>query len=159
MAGGPATPRDGLRSGINSGMNPLDDPLQHLKSLPDRATRYEWLDRLDRLDRNRVLNRLGEDDRRRYRQHTDARVKAGKKVTLASADAARTATAIAGGATEIGDMIQALYTVMPKLTESQRAWVERIAQAGAAATGASPFSAKQAAVIRDLYRKQFQKRR
>ena len=137
-------------------MNPLDDPLGHLKSLPDRATRYEWLDGLDRIDRNRVLNHLAEEDRRRYRQHTDARVKAGKKVTLASADAARLTSAIAGRATEIGDMIQALYTVMPKLTESQRDWVERIDQAGAAATGSSPFSAKQAAVIRDLYRKRFQ---
>jgi hypothetical protein len=139
-------------------MNPLDDPLEHLKSLPDRAARYEWLDGLDRIDRNRVLNRLAEEDRRRYRQHTDARVKAGKKLTLATADAARTAAAIAGRATEIGDMIQALYTVMPKLTESQRAWVERIDQAGAAARGSSRFSPRQASVIRDLYRKKFQKR-
>ncbi|MDG2022382.1 MAG: hypothetical protein P8J59_10580, partial [Phycisphaerales bacterium] len=111
-------------------MNPLDDPLSHLKSLPDRATRYQWLDGLDRLDRNRVLNRLTEDDRRRYRQHTDARVKAGKRVTLASVDAARMTAAVGGKATEIKDMIQALYTVMPKLTESQRDWVERIDQAG-----------------------------
>ncbi|MDG2021949.1 MAG: hypothetical protein P8J59_08365, partial [Phycisphaerales bacterium] len=74
-------------------------------------------------------------------------------------DAARMTAAVGGKATEIKDMIQALYTVMPKLTESQRDWVERIDQAGAAATRASPFSAKQAAVIRDLYRKQFQKRR
>ena len=140
-------------------MNPLDDPLSHLKSLPDRAARYQWLDGLDRLDRNRVLNRLTEDDRRRYRQHTDARVKIGKKVTLAAVDAARMTAAVGGKATEIKDMIQALYTVMPKLTESQRDWVERIDQAGAATTRASPFSAKQAAVIRDLYRKQFQKRR
>lgn len=139
-------------------MNPLDDPLEHLKSLPDRSARYEWLDSLDRIDRNRILNRLAEEDRRRYRQHTDARVKAGKKVTIAAADAARTAAAIAGRATEIGDMIQALYTVMPKLTESQRGWVERIDQAGAAAGRSSQFSPRQANVIHDLYRKKFQKR-
>ena len=55
-------------------------------------------------------------------------------------------------------MIEALYTVMPKLTEAQREWVERIDQT-AAASRREGFTTRQATVIRDMYRKQFQKPR
>ena len=54
-------------------------------------------------------------------------------------------------------MIEALYTVMPRLTEAQRDWVERIDQS-AAASKRDGFTSRQAEVIRDLYRKQFRKR-
>ncbi|MCP4743518.1 MAG: hypothetical protein GY871_15035 [Actinomycetales bacterium] len=138
-------------------MPPTEDPIDHLKSLPDRAARYEWLDSLDRTERNGILNRLTEDDRRRYRQHADARL-AREKRSLKSADReARRQDAIAGRATDIPEMIEALYTVMPRLTESQRAWVERIDQS-ADASKRDGFSSRQAEVIRDLYRKQFRKR-
>ncbi|MAB29077.1 MAG: hypothetical protein CMJ53_07370 [Planctomycetaceae bacterium] len=138
-------------------MPPTEDPIDHLKSLPDRAARYEWLDSLDRTERNGILNRLTEDDRRRYRQHADARL-AREKRSLKSADReARRQDAIAGRATDIPEMIEALYTVMPRLTESQRAWVERIDQS-ADASKRDGFTSRQAEVIRDLYRKQFRKR-
>ena len=138
-------------------MSPAPDPIDHLKSLPDRAARYEWLDSLDRTERNGILNRLTEDDRRRYRQHADARL-AREKRSLKSADReARRQDAIAGRATDIPEMIEALYTVMPRLTESQRAWVERIDQS-ADASKRDGFTSRQAEVIRDLYRKQFRKR-
>ncbi|MCP4067778.1 MAG: hypothetical protein GY741_05800 [Phycisphaeraceae bacterium] len=138
-------------------MPPTEDPIDHLKSLPDRAARYEWLDSLDRTERNGILNRLTEDDRRRYRQHADARL-AREKRSLKSADReARRQDAIAGRATDIPEMIEALYTVMPRLTESQRAWVERIDQSADASKRAG-FTSRQAEVIRDLYRKQFRKR-
>ena len=138
-------------------MPPTEDPIDHLKSLPDRAARYEWLDSLDRTERNGILNRLAEDDRRRYRQHADARL-AREKRSLKSADReARRQDAIAGRATDIPEMIEALYTVMPRLTESQRAWVERIDQS-ADASKRDGFTSRQAEVIRDLYRKQFRKR-
>ncbi|MAH66999.1 MAG: hypothetical protein CMJ27_11540, partial [Phycisphaerae bacterium] len=65
-------------------MPPAEDPIEHLKSLPDRAMRYEWLDGLDRTERNGILNRLAEDDRRRYRQHADAKL-AREKRSLHSA--------------------------------------------------------------------------
>ena len=65
--------------------------------------------------------------------------------------------AVAGRATEIEDMVQALYTVMPKLTESQREWVEKIDQTASASTRKrNKFTPKQATIIQDLYRKQFQ---
>jgi len=138
-------------------MPPTEDPIDHLKSLPDRAARYEWLDSLDRTERNGVLNRLAEDDRRRYRQHADAKL-AREKRSLKSADReARRQEALAGRATDIPEMIEALYTVMPRLTESQRAWVERIDQS-ADASKRDGFTSRQAEVIRDLYRKQFRKR-
>ncbi|MCP3858994.1 MAG: hypothetical protein GY728_06805 [Phycisphaeraceae bacterium] len=138
-------------------MPPTEDPIDHLKSLPDRAARYEWLDSLDRTERNGILNRLTEDDRRRYRQHADARL-AREKRSLKSADReARRQDAIAGRAKDIPEMIEALYTVMPRLTESQRAWVERIDQS-ADASKRDGFTSRQAEVIRDLYRKQFRKR-
>ena len=138
-------------------MPPTEDPIDHLKSLPDRAARYEWLDSLDRTERNGILNRLTEDDRRRYRQHADARL-AREKRSLKSGDReARRQDAIAGRATDIPEMIEALYTVMPRLTESQRAWVERIDQSADASKRAG-FTSRQAEVIRDLYRKQFRKR-
>ena len=138
-------------------MPPTEDPIDHLKSLPDRAARYEWLDSLDRTERNGILNRLTEDDRRRYRQHADARL-AREKRSLKSGDReARRQDAIAGRATDIPEMIEALYTVMPRLTESQRAWVERIDQS-ADASKRDGFTSRQAEVIRDLYRKQFRKR-
>ena len=138
-------------------MPPTEDPIDHLKSLPDRPARYEWLDSLDRTERNGILNRLTEDDRRRYRQHADARL-AREKRSLKSADReARRQDAIAGRATDIPEMIEALYTVMPRLTESQRAWVERIDQS-ADASKRDGFTSRQAEVIRDLYRKHFRKR-
>ena len=138
-------------------MPPTEDPIDHLKSLPDRAARYEWLDSLDRTERNGVLNRLAEDDRRRYRQHADAKL-AREKRSLKSADReARRQEALAGRAMDIPEMIEALYTVMPRLTESQRAWVERIDQS-ADASKRDGFTSRQAEVIRDLYRKQFRKR-
>ena len=46
-----------------------DDLIAHLKSLPDRAARYAWLDDLERTQRNSVLNRLTDQDRQRYRMH------------------------------------------------------------------------------------------
>ena len=138
-------------------MSSAPDPIEHLKSLPDRAARYAWLDGLDRTERNGVLNRLTEDDRRRYRQHGDAKL-AREKRSLKSADReGRRQEALAGRATDIPEMIEALYTVMPKLTESQRDWVERIDQS-AAASKRDGFTSRQAEVIRDLYRKQFRKR-
>lgn len=138
-------------------MTSTADLIEHLKSLPDRAARYAWLDGLDRTERNAVLNRLGEDDRRKYRLHEEnARKAAKKKVATDEADRRR-AEALAGRARDIADMIEALYTVMPKLTEAQRDWVERIDQS-AAASKRDGFTARQAEVIRDLYRKQFQKR-
>ena len=51
-------------------------------------------------------------------------------------------------------MIEALYTVMPKLTEAQRDWVEKIDRT-AAASRRDGFTSRQAAVIQDLYRKRF----
>ena len=139
-------------------MPPAEDPIEHLKSLPDRATRYEWLDGLDRTERNGILNRLAEDDRRRYRQHADAKLAREKRSLHSAGREARRQDALAGRATEIPDMIEALYTVMPRLTESQRAWVERIDQS-AAASKRTGFTPRQTAVIHDLYRKNFQKRR
>jgi len=138
-------------------MSSTPDPIEHLKSLPDRAARYAWLDGLDRTARNGILNRLTEDDRRRYRQHADAKL-AREKRSLSSADReARRQEALAGRATNIPEMIEALYTVMPRLTEPQRDWVERIDQS-AAASKRDGFTSRQAEVIRDLYRKQFRKR-
>ncbi|MAD20164.1 MAG: hypothetical protein CMJ52_08245 [Planctomycetaceae bacterium] len=134
------------------------DPIEHLKSLPDRAARYEWLDGLDRTERNRVLNRLGEEDRRRYRQHADARLAREKRSLKSAEREAHRRDAIEGRATDIPDMIEALYTVMPRLTEAQRDWVERIDRS-AAASGRDGFTTRQAEVIRDLYRKHFRRRR
>jgi hypothetical protein len=138
-------------------MSSTDDLIEHLKSLPDRAARYAWLDGLDRPDRNAVLNRLGEDDRRRYRLHEDNAHRRAKKDAANAELDRRRAEALAGRARDIADMIEALYTVMPKLTEAQRDWVERIDQS-AAASKRDGFTARQAEVIRDMYRKQFQKR-
>ena len=81
-----------------------------------------------------------------------------RKAAAAADHAGRQAAALAGRATEIPDMIEALYTVMPRLTEAQRDWVEKIDQT-AAASRRDGFTTKQAAVIRDMYRKQFQKPR
>lgn len=138
-------------------MPSTDDLIDHLKSLPDRPARYAWLDGLDRTDRNAVLNRLGEDDRRKYRLHEENARKAMKKQVATDEADRRRAEALAGRARDMADMIEALYTVMPKLTEAQRDWVERIDQS-AAASKRDGFTARQAEVIRDLYRKQFQKR-
>lgn len=139
-------------------MPSTDDLITHLKSLPDRPARYAWLDSLDRPERNAILNRLGEDDRRRYRLHEENAAKAAKKQAASVAADARRAEALAGRARDIPDMIEALYTVMPKLTESQREWVERIDQS-ASASKRDGFTARQAEVIRDMYRKQFRKDR
>ena len=44
-----------------------------------------------------------------------------------------------------------------KLTESQREWVEKIDQTASASTRKrNKFTPKQATIIQDLYRKQFQ---
>ena len=77
-----------------------------------------------------------------------------KKAAATADHETRRAAALAGRATEIPDMIEALYTVMPKLTEAQRDWVEKIDQT-AAASRRDGFTTRQAAVIQDLYRKQF----
>lgn len=138
-------------------MTSTADLIEHLKSLPDRAARYAWLDGLDRTERNAVLNRLGEDDRRKYRLHEENARKAAKKQVATDEADRRRAEALAGRARDMADMIEALYTVMPRLTEAQRDWVERIDQS-AAASKRDGFTPRQAEVIRDLYRKQFQKR-
>ena len=138
-------------------MASTDDLIEHLKSLPDRPARYTWLDGLERTERNSVLNRLTDQDRQRYRMHQQNGVRLARKAVEDADHAARRELAIAGRATEIPDMMEAIYTVMPKLTESQREWVERIDQAAAASTSKrSKFTPKQATVIQDLYRKQFQ---
>ena len=137
-------------------MPSTDDLIAHLKSLPDRAARYAWLDGLDRTERNGILNRLGDQDRQRYRMHQESQVRSSRKAVAVADHAARQAAALAGRATEIPDMIEALYTVMPKLTEAQRDWVEKIDRT-AAASRREGFTTRQAGVIRDLYRKQFQK--
>ena len=139
-------------------MSSTDDLIAHLKSLPDRTARYAWLDGLERTERNGVLNRLGEQDRQRYRMHQENGVRSSRKAAAVADHASRRVAALAGRATEIPDMIEALYTVMPKLTEAQRDWVEKIDQT-ASASRRDGFTTKQAGVIRDLYRKQFQKAR
>lgn len=138
-------------------MPSTDDLIEHLKSLPDRPARYTWLDGLERTERNSVLNRLTDQDRQRYRMHQQDGVRVARKAVADAELAARREVAVAGRATEIPDMVEALYTVMPKLTESQREWVERIDQSASTPTGKRrKFTPKQATVIQDLYRKQFQ---
>ena len=139
-------------------MPSTDDLIAHLKSLPDRSARYAWLDGLERTERNSVLNRLGDQDRQRYRMHQENAVRSSRQAAAMADHADRRSKALAGRATEIPDMIEALYTVMPRLTEAQRDWVEKIDQT-AAASRRGGFTTKQAAVIRDLYRKQFQSSR
>ena len=139
-------------------MSSTDDLLAHLKALPDRAARYAWLDGLDRRERNALLNRLPDQDRQRYRAHEKASVKAGRRQVAEDDAAARRKAALAGHATETADMIEALYTRMERLTEAQREWVERIDQT-AAGSRRDGFTARQASVIADMYRKQFQKPR
>ncbi len=138
-------------------MPSTDDLIEHLKSLPDRPARYTWLDGLERTERNSVLNRLTDQDRQRYRMHQHNGVRVARKAVADADLAARREVAVAGRATEIEDMVQALYTVMPKLTESQREWVEKIDQTASASTRKrNKFTPKQATIIQDLYRKQFQ---
>ena len=60
-------------------MPSTDDLLAHLKSLPDRAARYAWLDGLERIERSGVLNRLGDQDRHRYRMHQENGVRSSRK--------------------------------------------------------------------------------
>lgn len=136
-------------------MSSTDDLLRTLKELPDRTARYAWLDGLDRTERNAVLNRLPAGDRQRYRAHEASELKASKRRVAEDDAARRRELALAGRATDIADMIEALYTVMPKLTESQREWVERIDQTAAASDRRSKYTPRQAEVIRDLYRKRF----
>lgn len=135
-------------------MTDVDALIAHLKALPDRPARYAWLDGLDRTDRNAILNRLPAPDRQRYRAHEETVRRDSKKAAATADHEARRAAALAGRATEIPDMIEALYTVMPKLTEAQRDWVEKIDRT-AAASRRDGFTTRQAAVIQDLYRKQF----
>ena len=113
-------------------MSSTDDLLRTLKELPDRTARYAWLDGLDRTERNAVLNRLPAGDRQRYRAHEASELKASKRRVAEDDAARRRELALAGRATDIADMIEALYTVMPKLTESQREWATRAAQRGEA---------------------------
>ena len=138
-------------------MTSTDELIATLKALPDRTTRYAWLDGLDRTERNAVLNRLPAGDRQRYRAHEESRLKANHRRVAEDDAARRREAALAGRATDIADMIEALYTVMPKLTESQREWVERIDRSASASDRRSKFTPRQAEVIRDLYRKRFRK--
>ncbi len=136
-------------------MPSTEDLLRTLKELPDRTARYAWLDGLDRTERNAVLNRLPAGDRQRYRAHEASELKASRRRVAEDDAARRRELALAGRATDIADMIEALYTVMPKLTESQREWVERIDRTAAASDRRSKYTPRQAEVIRDLYRKRF----
>ena len=113
-------------------MTSTDELIATLKALPDRTTRYAWLDGLDRTERNAVLNRLPAGDRQRSRAHEESQLKANHRRVAEDDAARRREVALAGRATDIADMIEALYTVMPKLTESQREWVERIDQSASA---------------------------
>ena len=139
---------DGGSRGPNRRTQELVD---QIKSLPDTASRYSFIDALSSEDQAELFKGLSKLDRQKYDQHLDDTV--GQQVR--AANERRLIEARAGRATNLSDAVEVLFEKIDQLPPSHARWIRDMDQTASQFKSYTKYTPRQAAVIWSIYRQNF----